>query len=586
MKLGELFTGKANTENTSYVVPSQYAKTADLNRQIRQMVPGQLLQGEVVSRNGSEVQLRLADDMLLNARVDQSINLETGKLLTFEVKNNGTALTLSPLFTNVSADVNVLKALDMALLPVNTTTVDMTEQLMQAGIPVNRANLQQVYREINLFPESEVADIVNLHRLEMPVTEANVEQMMSYRNLSYQLSDAVDTVLQLIPGAAEEMLAQGEEDSAVRLCQQLLSMVQEGAAPTEEAAQAAGDKPAGVISAEGILTEGISAEELAAEDLTGKEAAAAGIEESVEAQGTSSGTAPDGVQDFAKTPLTGAERQELARQVLQFAESLELSPEQGQLFSEKLNGFADGTVSSAEFFGLSAQLMQAAGGRGMQGAAVKELFGDNAFQKLVTAQLEEQWTIRPEDVESREKVNDLYSRLGRQLDGIGRALEESGQSSGSLYKAVSQTSQSIDFLQQLNQMYTYIQLPLKLQQGQANGDLYVYTNKRNLASQEGKISAFLHLDMEHLGPVDVYVTLQDNKVSTKFSVQDEEMLDFLEEHMGILTERLQKRGYDCDYSMSVRDDAKEEGEKGGGLAPVLQQVSDIPLTRYSFDVRT
>jgi flagellar hook-length control protein FliK len=211
---------------------------------------------------------------------------------------------------------------------------------------------------------------------------------------------------------------------------------------------------------------------------------------------------------------------------------------------------------------------------------------DRQSWELLTDQLKGQWTISPEDVEDREKVSELYRRLDRQMDALSRVLEESGQTSGAAYKAVSSVSQNIDFLQQLNQMFTYVQLTLRLQQGQANGDLYVYTNKRSLASGDGKISAFLHLDMEHLGPVDVYVALQDNKVSTKFSVRDDDMLDFLEEHMDILTKRLKKRGYDCEFSLKVRDEEKEAEEKDGGLWPVLQQETGIPLSRYSFDVRT
>ena len=54
---------------------------------------------------------------------------------------------------------------------------------------------------------------------------------------------------------------------------------------------------------------------------------------------------------------------------------------------------------------------------------------------------------------------------------------------------------------QINQTYAYIQLPLHLRQGEhKTGELFVYTNKKNLAGRDGRVSALLHLDMEHLGP--------------------------------------------------------------------------------------
>ena len=172
-----------------------------INRQIRALVPGQTLRGEIVSRSGSDVQIRLADDTVLQAKVDQNMNLEVGKNMTFEVRNNGSALTLSPLFENMSADVNVLRALDMAGLPVNETTVDMTSQMMRAGLPVDRNSLQQVFRELAAFPRAEVSDVVNLHRLGLPVNDTNVDQMISYRNLTHQLLEGMETVFETLPEA-------------------------------------------------------------------------------------------------------------------------------------------------------------------------------------------------------------------------------------------------------------------------------------------------------------------------------------------------------------------------------------------------
>ena len=131
-------------------------------------------------------------------------------------------------------------------------------------------------------------------------------------------------------------------------------------------------------------------------------------------------------------------------------------------------------------------------------------------------------------------------------------------------------------------MYTYVQLPLRLQHSEAHGDLYVYTNKKNLAAKEGTVSALLHLDMEHLGPVDVYVSLHHENVNTKFYLRDDEMLDFINDHMDILTERLQKRGYHCTYEMLVRN---QEEEGTDGIRKMLQQENHIPLSEYAFDIR-
>ena len=88
--------------------------------------------------------------------------------------------------------------------------------------------------------------------------------------------------------------------------------------------------------------------------------------------------------------------------------------------------------------------------------------------------------------------------------------------------------------------------------------------------------------MEHLGPVDVYVAMQAEKVSTRFYVQDDEMLDFLEAHMDLLTSRLEKRGYDCSFAMQVRD-GKEP--PASGMKGLMQEEQGKVIAQYAFDVR-
>ncbi len=144
---------------------------------------------------------------------------------------------------------------------------------------------------------------------------------------------------------------------------------------------------------------------------------------------------------------------------------------------------------------------------------------------------------------------------------------------------------NVQFMNQLNEMMAYVQLPLKMSEENAHGDLYVYANRKKLAENDGNFSALLHLDMEHLGPMDVYVAMQKEKVSTHFYMQDEELLDFIEANIHILNERLTKKGYQMNTSVSIRD----TDEKNSVIDEFLKQENDgtvAPLlSTKSFDVR-
>ena len=200
MRLTEWFSqgkiadsGKVQTQQTGSRAAEQ------VNRQIHTLAPGQTLRGEVVSREGNNAQIRLLQDILIDAKVDADIRLELGQNITFQVKNNGQVLNLSPLFTNMATEETVLKALDMASLPANENTIAMTKQLMDAGLPIDKNTLQQIWHESNAFPDAEILDLVNLHRLELPVTEENITQMASYRNLTHQLTEGIGDTSRTFP---------------------------------------------------------------------------------------------------------------------------------------------------------------------------------------------------------------------------------------------------------------------------------------------------------------------------------------------------------------------------------------------------
>lgn len=585
MKLSQLFGGEKHIEENSHTTQPQSARTADVNRQIRSLVPGQTIRGEVVTRNGSEIQIRLSEDMVLNARVDQSINLEPGQNVTFEVRSSRGSLSLSPLFTNVAADVNVMKALDMAGLPVNETSVAMTEQLMKAGLSVNRNTLHQVYREINSFPGAEVSDVVNLHRLGMPVNEANMQQMAAYRNLSHQLIDGMNTVLEALPRAIGDMLSQGDMQGVVELYRAfapLLSDATPEGATDAQAEEAVGNAAKQVFLAAEAETAGLPEEG----------AVRGGVANTDTAE---NGKAPLISPDDAVPEMRGEEPsrmgagevdlQKVIQEFKQAADQMLLSSEQTEQFTEQLKSIGTGELPAEELLRMASELVRAAGGRPESRHALQSLLGGKEFGRLLAGQMKEQWTIRPGEVAKPEQVEELYRRLDRQLKTLTDALRAGGQENSAAFKAASALSQNIDFMNQMNQMYTYVQLPLQLQHADAHGELYVYTNKRSLAQNNGQISALLHLDMEYLGPLDVYVTLQEARVNTKFYVADESVLDFLELHMDLLTERLQKRGYDCQCTLSARD-AESGGEANSGLAPILRQDGGILLSQYAFDVRT
>jgi len=542
MKLTGWFSQDKIADNSRVQTPNN-ANTEQVNRQIRALVPGQTLRGEVVSREGNNAQIRLLQDVLVDAKVDADIRLELGQNITFQVKNNGQTLNLSPLFTNMATEGTVLKALDMASLPVNENTVAMTKQLMDAGLPIDKNTLQQIWHESNAFPDAEILDLVNLHRLELPVTEENITQMASYRNLTHQLTAGIAETGESLTNMLQGLVESGDIEQAATIYSEVLELL--------AFEDAAGETVTGQQQTEGPLPEpGVDV------TVTSEEAEQMPVQPSA--------TAPEAVPG-QKTIIE---------------EPTETASGNGQTIKE--NPGAEKTQEAPQLQNLQKLLKQGLETKDIP--LLRSILHNSKVAELPAKLLADRWSIKPEDVESPEKVEELYQKLGKQLKGLSNLLEENGQRGSSAYQNVTNLSQNVDFLQQINQTYAYIQLPLHLRQGEhKTGELFVYTNKKNLARKDGQVSALLHLDMEHLGPLDVYVTLKDTKVSTKFYVQNDAILDYLEANMDVLTERLQKRGYDCKCETTLRTELQQTAQ---AMAPLLKTEGSVPVAQYAFDVRT
>lgn len=548
MKLTGWFSQDKITDN-SRVQATGSTSTEQVNRQIRTLVPGQTLRGEVVSREGNNAQIRLLQDVLIDAKVDADIRLELGQNITFQVKNNGQVLNLSPLFTNMATEGTGLKALDMASIPVNETTVAMTKQLMDAGLPIDKNTLQQIWHESNAFPDAAIEDIVNLHRLGLPVTGENITQMASYRNLTHQLTEGIADAAESLTNTLQGLVENGDIEQAATIYSEILDLL----LPENETGENIKGQPVAVPlpDPEQAATAGETEDSLSQPKTT------------VVTEETSETTVPTQKTVVEERPedTTGVMQIKKGDTATQKTQQTEELPQLQTLQKLLKQGLETKDTSSLRNL--------------LQNPKVTELPG-----KLLL----DRWSIRPEDVESAEKVEELYQKLGKQLKGLSGLLEENGQSSSSACQTVANLSRNVDFLQQINQTYAYIQLPLRLHQGEhKTGELFVYTNKKNLARKDGQVSALLHLDMEHLGPVDVYVALQDTKVSTKFYVQNDEILDYLEANMDVLTERLKKRGYDCKCETNLRTQMQQTAQ---AMAPLLKTEGSVPVAQYAFDVRT
>lgn len=550
---------------------------------IRNLVPGQTIQGSVVSRDGNSVQIALRQNMLINARIDQSISLALGQNMSFEVKaNNGSVLSLSPLYANMAGEATVMRALNAAGLPETANNIEMVAVMMEEGMPIDRESLANISRLMMEFPTQDPATLVQMTRLGIPVTEAGIEQFEQYMNANHQLLGSAETIMSELPQVFQELMGEGKIDRAFAFYGKVLDIFLDNAEGNAE----------GTVSVKGgAQTADGAAPTVIAED-AGKGAALSQTAQEAETENGAvrmKGDAAQTVIDMARPEEGNASQEEgqaAGRETVlthrQWSALGDLMRELG-VDEHTAEQIKNGELPPKEALSLVREFMPRADADDPRAPIMAKLLGSREFESLLKEEMGKQWLIEPKDVADPHKVEQLYERVREQTMRLHEAMQDVGKGDLPVARSVQNMQSNVDFMNQLNHVFTYIQLPLKLAGNNAHGDLYVYTNKKNLAAKDGSVSALLHLDMEHLGALDVYVTMQQERVNTSFTLQDESALDLIEEHIHLLDERLAKRGYSLKAQFSVKE---EDAQESGIMQTILNQEKNISvLSRTSFDMR-
>ncbi len=573
MNLGNIFKRDSQSVRVNDNVKtaesmSKGERTYRVQSEIRNLAPGQTIQGTVVSRDGTSAQIALRQDMMISARIDQSINLVLGQNMSFEVKaNSGSVLSLSPLYANMANEATIMRALKAAGLPETANNIEMVAVMMEEGMPIDKESLGNISRLLMEFPTQNPASLIQMTRLGIPVTESNIEQFEIYQNANHQLLGSAETIMSELPNIFHELLGEGKVSQAYAFYENVLDIFTGGGAEGELLQKGDGNAAlsGGIIeTADGSVV--VKDAQAAAAEI--KNASGEAVLDMV---GASKNEGVAGANSEQTPVLTDKQWNALGNMLKELG-----------IDENTAEQIKNGEMTSKEALALIRGLIPKAGASEQHARMMERILDGKEFESLLKSEIGKQWLIEPKNVADPHKVEQLYERIREQSARLQEALQTSGKGDVPLAKSVQNIQSNVDFMNQMNHMFTYVQLPLKMIGNNAHGDLYVYTNKKNLAAKDGNVSALLHLDMEHLGALDVYVTMQQNKVNTNFTLQDESALDLIEQHISLLDERLAKRGYNLKAQFYV----KEEEQDDSIMNIILKHEKNISvLSRTSFDMR-
>ncbi len=585
---------------------------------ISNLSAGQTIEGKVIASNGDTVQIDIGTGTPVTAQLDHAMDLQKGQNVIFEVKaNSSQQITLSPLYTNLTNSSTALNALHAAGMPVTSDSLAMTGAMMEAGMNIDRNSLANMYHTVSGFPGHDPVNIVQMHQMGLEINEQSIGQFEAFKNYETQIGEGMKQIAADIPKMYGELLAAGREDTAMQFMKAVVDTFLGTAGNVPE-----GSAMPGTVQQDGVLWQELSQEtpqnNLQAIVSDGKIIGSAVMtedglimtKESVSADAARipgdiwNGRSEEELPAVDKDPAAGGTEQEQAagktaatgreaavQNTLEKIKSefLGMLRESG-VPEEQLSQIAKQPASARELLKIASEMMKRTENGAMPEELAAKLKGDmknvflsDGFKNAIQQAVQKQWFLEPSEVADKSTVESLYRRLEHQTRQLTDTLSGLVRPETALGQDLSNMNQSMNFMNQMNQMYQYIQLPLKMNGGEATGDLFVYTDKRSLAQQDGNVSALLHLDMQNLGMVDVYASMTAAKnVFTRFYLESDEMLDFIEANIHILNERLEGRGYRLTAEMAKHEDKKDMMSQAA-----VKKDGAVPkaIAQYSFDIR-
>ena len=545
---------------------------------LNEMSKGMIFEGTVSSVRGNQVKLALSNGQQILARLAGKFSFEQGQSVFFQVKNNdGGTIEIKPYTVDgEGANLTLMDALKAAGLSVDGINLSMVNKMMEEHMPIDKTSLNQMYQLVQDNKDINVTTLVELKRLGIEINQVNAAQFENYANDKQAITIAMDSLIDELPNALS-----AEDLSMYKLVTQardILNIVTEGLPEEAFISSEASD----MSQYEAIMRDNKSAPVVKKHF---------NIAELFESLNSVSGESQDihTTQKINNAPATDTillQENETKSNTIGFLLSDKQIEELNEQVRMLLPDLQENNISlyseDSSVVGILNDIKSMLENTPANADTLRHLFSGEAFKLMLKEALEQQWMIKPGDLEKNpKKLDGLYDKIEKQITNMEIILKTSGVVNPKAEALADNIRGNIEFMNQINEAYTYVQVPLKMNEKNASGQLYVYTNKKSMSNPDKELSAFLHLDLEHLGGTDVSIKMLHRKVTTNFYLDSDESYALVKQFLPVLEKRLQDKGYNCE--LNVNSGSKQMNFVAGFLKKDLPPTGQVH--RYSFDIR-
>lgn len=524
---------------------------------LRDLAAGDVFRGEIININNQNVEILLDGNEHINATMQQALGLNIGEKLLFQVKDNSdTQLVIRPIANNEVSSELVNKSLLTAGLTINDKNIAIVKELIANGQPIDKQSIINMIKLSSVYANESIDKLIDMTKNGIEINRENLDMYDAYTASSHYISENIMEIRDGILEVFEKLL-----ESDVNF-----SDFTENNVNIEDTAEntTANDITSGNFNENSINPENLMGNTISSDSFTKINTI---------------------LEDLSNIFDADNDNKQISESINVDKNNIYNKESIQEASKESTKDFLKMVESSDTFKELSEVLKNI--GENMPKEALNNIIKSPVFKEKITKLLMDRLYLNPTKLSEDKKivkneVDKIYDKLNKLTEMIKNMPEN--VKSENLSLAGDKLSKNMNFMNELNNIEAYVQVPVKFSEGNKNGDLYVYNRRKNKKINDDTLTAFLHLQLDYLGATDINISLKKNSVTAKFTLDDEISRNLVEDNLGELAERLEKIGYNVTISTEL---SEKKSQEFNAILPITSNNENaVSIKRYIFDIRT
>lgn len=528
---------------------------------LRDLAAGDVFRGEIININNQNVEILLDGNEHINATMQQALGLNIGEKLLFQVKDNrDTQLVIRPIANNEVSSELVNKSLLTAGLTINDKNIAIVKELIANGQPIDKQSIINMIKLSSVYANESIDKLIDMTKNGIEINRENLDMYDAYTASSHYISENIMEIRDGILEVFEKLL-----ESDVNFSDFTENNVNiEDTTGNTTGNTTANDITSGNFNENSINPENLMGNTISSDSFTKINTI---------------------LEDLSNIFDADNDNKQISESINVDKNNIYNKESIQEASKESTKDFLKMVDSSDTFKELSEVLKNI--GENMPKEAFNNIIKSPVFKEKITKLLMDRLYLNPTKLSEDKKivkneVDKIYDKLNK-LTEIIKNMPENVKSEN-LSLAGDKLSKNMNFMNELNNIEAYVQVPVKFSEGNKNGDLYVYNRRRNKKINDDTLTAFLHLQLDYLGTTDINISLKKNSVTAKFTLDDETSRNLVEDNLGELAERLEKIGYNVTISTELSEKKLQEFN---AILPITSNNENaVSIKRYIFDIRT